>query len=81
MYDIGNCPLLNKYINREPIEKLKVKGYSLNRVIKMYPSNGELNFDYKNRFNISIEILKKKEEICDVKHAESPLTQNTYKET
>jgi len=65
---IGNYPDMDKYINREPIEKLKVKGYSLDEVLQMY-SKGEIDFDYKNRFNKSIEILKKKEELCDVKVA------------
>ena len=65
---IGNYVDMDKYINREPIEKLKVKGYSLDEVLQMY-SKGEIDFDYKNRFNKSIEILKKKEEICDVKVA------------
>ena len=31
---IGNYPDINKYINREPIEKLKIKGYSLNEVLQ-----------------------------------------------
>ena len=65
---IGNYADMDKYINREPIEKLKVKGYSLDEVLQMY-SKGEIDFDYKNRFNKSIEILKKKEELCDVKVA------------
>lgn len=66
---IGNYPDIDKYINREPIEKLKSKGYSLNEVIEMY-SKGVINFDYENRFNNSIEILKKKEELCDIKVSE-----------
>lgn len=66
---IGNYPDLNKYVNREPIEKLKVKGHSLDEVLQMY-SKGEIDFDYNNRFNKSIEILKKKEELCDVKVSE-----------
>ncbi len=65
---IGNYADMDKYVNREPIEKLKVKGYSLDEVLQMY-SKGEIDFDYKNRFNKSIEILKKKEELCDVKVA------------
>lgn len=65
---IGNYADMDKYINREPIEKLKVKGYSLDEVLQMY-SKGEIDFDYKNRFTKSIETLKKKEELCDVKVA------------
>jgi len=66
---IGDYSDMNKYINREPIEKLKIKGYSLDEVLQMY-SKGLIDFDYENRFNISIEILKKKEELCDVKVSE-----------
>ena len=33
-------------------------------------SNGLIDFDYENRFNKSIQILKKKEELCDVKVSE-----------
>ena len=65
---IGNYADMDKYINREPIEKLKVKGYSLDEVLQMY-SKGLIDFDYENRFTKSIEILKKKEEVCDVKVA------------
>lgn len=66
---IGNYSDMDKYINREPIEKLKAKGCSIDEILKMY-SNGEIDFDHKNRFINSIDILKKKEEICDVKVAE-----------
>lgn len=66
---IGNYTDMDKYINREPIENLKKKGYSIDAVLKMY-SDGEIDFNYNNRFNNSIQILKKKEEICDVKIAE-----------
>jgi len=66
---IGNYPDINKYINREPIEKLKIKGYSLDEVLQMY-SKGLIDFDYEKRFNKSIETLKKKEELCDVKVSE-----------
>ena len=66
---VGGYPDIDKYINREPIEKLKVKGYSLNEVLQMY-FKGEINFEYEERFNKSIEILKEKEKLCDVKVAE-----------
>lgn len=66
---IGNYQDMDKYINREPIEKLKAKGYSIDEVLQMY-SNGEIDFDYENRFNKSIKILKEKEEKCDVKVSE-----------
>jgi len=63
---IGSYLHMDKYVNREPIEKLKIKGYSLDEVLQMY-SKGLIDFDYENRFVKSIEILKKKEELCDVK--------------
>ena len=66
---IGNYLDIDKYINRECIEKLKEKGYTLDEVLQMY-SKGLIDFDYENRFNKSIEILKKKEEACDVKISE-----------
>lgn len=66
---ISNYPMMNKYINREPIEKLKIKGYSLDEVLELY-FKGKIDFDYCNRFNESINILLKKEEMCDIKVAE-----------
>ena len=66
---IGNYPDIDKYINREPIEKLKSQGYSLDTVLQMY-SNGMIDFDYEDRFNKSIEILRGKELSCDVKVSE-----------
>ena len=56
---IGNYPDMDKYVNKEPIQKLKEKGYSLNEVLQMY-SNGSIDFEHENRFHKSIEILKKK---------------------
>ena len=66
---IGNYSDIDKYINREPIEKLKSQGYSLDTVLQMY-SNGMIDFDYEDRFNKSIEILRGKELSCDVKVSE-----------
>jgi hypothetical protein len=66
---IGGYSNIDKYINREPIEHLKSQGYSLNDVLRMF-SNNEIDFDYENRFNKSIEILKTKEEKCQVKVSE-----------
>jgi hypothetical protein len=63
---IGGYSDIDKYINREPIEKLKSQGYTLNDVLRMY-SNNEIDFDYENRFNKSINVLKNKEENCQVK--------------
>jgi hypothetical protein len=63
---IGNYGEAGKYINGEPIEKLKIKGHSLHEVLAMY-SDGKINFDFENRFNKCIKILKEKEELCDIK--------------
>lgn len=63
---IGNYSDMDKYINRKPIEHLKQKGCSLNEVLQMY-SEGKIDFDFENRFNNSIDILKEKEKITDVK--------------
>ena len=62
----GNYPDMDKYVNREPIEKLKQKGYSLDEVLQMF-SKGLIDFEYNKRFNESIKMLKEKEEMCDVK--------------
>ena len=63
---VGEYPDIDKYVNREPIQQLKSHGYSLNDVLRMY-SNNEINFDYENRFEKCIEILRDKERKCDVK--------------
>jgi hypothetical protein len=63
---VGGFSNMDKYVNREPIEKLKSQGYSLNDVIAMY-SNNEIDFDYENRFEKCIEILRDKERKCDAK--------------
>ena len=56
---------INKYINSEPIKKLKSKGFSINEVLQMYKT-GEIDFEYKDRFSKSIDVLKEKEKMCDV---------------
>jgi hypothetical protein len=63
---IGDYSEIDKYINKEVIEELKYKGFSLNQVLHMYKS-GKIDFQYDKRFKQSIEILKKKESLCDVK--------------
>lgn len=62
---IGEYSDMNKYINKEPIIKLKQQGYSLDKVLEMY-HNGNIDFDFENRFNNSINILKEKEKYCDI---------------
>lgn len=63
---IANYSQINHYVNTEPITKLKNKGYSLNKVLQMY-RDGKIDFEFNNRYEISIKILKEKESICDVK--------------
>ena len=55
----------DKYINREVIEKLKIDHLSLEDIYKKYNIN-KINFNYKNRFNNEMEILKRKERKCDI---------------
>ena len=62
---IGEVGNMNKYINIEPIKNLKKKGVSLADTLKLY-KEGKIDFDFENRFNKSLEILKEKEKICDI---------------
>lgn len=66
---VGDYPGMNKYINSEPIEKLKQEGYSLENVISMFMT-GNIDFNYEERFKNCMNILRKKEENCDVKVAD-----------
>ena len=54
-----------KYINREVIEKLKIDNLTLEDIINRYKSN-KINFNYRNRLNNELEILRKKEKKCDI---------------
>ena len=63
---VGNTNHDKKYINTEPIKKLKSEGKSFETVTQMF-LNGEIDFKYKERFDECIKILKEKEEVCDVK--------------
>jgi len=62
---IGNYNKMNKYVNTLPIEKLKSEGKTLDEVINLYNTN-KINFNYKERYDNSIRILKMKEDMCDV---------------
>ena len=64
--NIGNISNVEKYTNSQPIEKLKAQGYLLDEIIEMYRS-GNIDFNYQERFDNSIKILKEKETICNVK--------------
>ena len=66
---VGDYPDMNKYINSEPIEKLKEQGHTLDSVIDMFMS-GKIDFNYEERFNKCMNILRKKEKDCDVKVAD-----------
>jgi hypothetical protein len=50
----------------KPIRDLKKNGYSLNDVVDMF-MNGKVEFNYEERFKKCMDILIKKEELCDVK--------------
>ena len=54
---------VNKYINKECIEKLKLNRFSLEQVIDMY-HNDKINFNYEERLNNNLLILKEK--ICNI---------------
>ena len=56
---IGDYPDMSKYINREPIEKLKIDGYSLEKIIELYKTE-QIDFEFEKRFNNSIKILKER---------------------
>lgn len=58
-----------EYINSAPIKKLKISGNSLETVLDMY-SRGQIDFEYNERFNQSIAVLREKEKHCDVKVAQ-----------
>ena len=62
---IGNYNEYNKYINTLPIEKLKSEGKTLDEIIELY-GNNKINFNYKERYDNSMKILREKEELCDV---------------
>lgn len=63
---IGNFNKLNKYVNTLPIQKLKSEGKSLTDVLEMYKKE-LIDFNFTERYNNCINILKKKEALCDVK--------------
>lgn len=52
--------------NRDIILKLKLNGKSLNEIIDLYLNN-EIDFNYKYRFEQSIQKLRIKESNCDIK--------------
>ena len=53
----------SKQGNRDVIELLKDN--SLDKIIKMY-NNNEINFNYKQRFESSLNKLKQREKLCDI---------------
>ncbi len=54
-----------KYVNTEPIKKLKEKGHTLEEVLDKYRS-GDINFEYDRRYNECMSILREKEKKCNV---------------
>lgn len=63
---IGEWGDTTKYVNHEPILKLKKCGYSLNDIISLYNDNS-INFNIKNRVINYYDILQKHDEICNIK--------------
>ena len=59
----------NRWFGNEVIDKLFDKGYSSNDIVELYKNN-QIDWDYINRFNESISILKQKELVTDVKISE-----------
>jgi hypothetical protein len=55
-----------KYINKEIIFNMKAGGFNLNDILNLYNDN-KLNFNYDERKEKGINILKSKEKTCDVK--------------
>ena len=53
------------YINKEPIEKLKMQ-HALEEILQLY-DEGKIDFEYKNRFERETQILREKEKTCNVK--------------
>jgi hypothetical protein len=58
-----------KYGNIDVIAKLKHSGHSLDTILKMYYEN-TIDFDYERRMDLSINILKEKEDSTDIKIAD-----------
>lgn len=57
---------INIWFGSEVINNLLLNGLKRNDIIDLYHKN-EIKWDYKNRFKNSIEILKQKESITDIK--------------
>ena len=81
---IDNLKIIKKnsdyvYIeNQEIIINLIRKGYSLNEIIDKF-NNLEIDFDIKNRYKISLLILKEKEKKCDIKIVDYIIKNIRYK--
>lgn len=65
-----------KYINKEVILNYKNNNYKLEEVLQLYDNN-LIDFNYESRFKYGIDILKNKEQICDVKISDFII--NNYK--
>jgi len=57
---------INIWFGGEVIENLLSKGLKRNDILDLYHKN-KINWDYKNRFDKSIQILKQKETLTDIK--------------
>jgi Polysaccharide biosynthesis enzyme WcbI len=56
----------NKYINREVILDLKKQGHNLQEILNMWDQN-KIDFNYAARYKASLQILRNKEAITDLK--------------
>lgn len=64
--NVNDISSTEKYKDVDAIKKLKSQGYSLD-AIKTKFLNGEIDFEYQERFDKCMNILRQKESICDVK--------------
>lgn len=63
---VGGWGNTEKYVNCEPILKLKHQGYNLNQVLDMY-SKGNIDFEIPKRVEQYYKMLQEKDDVCDVK--------------
>ena len=67
----------NRWFGNEIIDELLLHGFSRNKIIEMHYEN-KINWKYKERFEKSVEILKEKETITNLKI--SDFIENNYRD-
>jgi len=65
----GELPGRGEYINKKPIHKLIDEGNTIDMILQLF-DNKKIDFEYKQRFLNCMDILRKKETICDIKIAD-----------